>query len=94
MGECQFSADLCPVLPVDWKGAKYSFLQYSAYDGFAIRINVPNNNPEFDIRENPYTGFMMISRRYCGVDFINGLFDGSVKMNLMARLMNLQFTNY
>ena len=42
------------------------------------------NNSQFhpNIRESPYTGFFMFSRRYCGVDFFNGLADGSISLSM------------
>jgi hypothetical protein len=56
---------------------------YEAHNAFVIRTNVPNNVAANNIRSrSDYAGFLILSRRWCGVDFINGLLNGDVVISL------------
>ena len=76
-GHCSNICEECPEM--EWKGGKFSKVLYEATNAFAVRINIPNNVAEHDIRaDEDYGGFMIFSRRWCGADFIDGLVDGKV----------------
>lgn len=80
---CLFNPSLCPNLPTEWKGSKYSKVIYKAFDGYSVRVTVPNNVPGIDIRTNPYTGFIILSRRHCGAEFTSSIMNGNVKLIIM-----------
>lgn len=90
---CVFNADLCPILPVEWKGNKFSKIIYRAYDGYSVRLTLPNNSPGIDIRNNPYTGFIIMSRRYCGSELVIAIMNGDVKLIIMDTESVYQVSN-
>lgn len=77
---CTSICDSCPTM--EWKGGKYSKPLYEAENAFVIKVNVPNTVPLNDIRLNNYGGFLIFSRRWCGIDFLNGIMDESVVVSL------------
>jgi hypothetical protein len=42
-----------------------------------------NGVDEYDIRSDPYDGFMIFSRRYCGSDFTDGIISGQIQLMIM-----------
>lgn len=81
--ECLEDPSICPTLPISWKSSKYSTVVMKGIGAYAIRMNLANLENEYDIRSSPYTGFMIWSRRFCGVEFTNGLISGQIKMMIM-----------
>ena len=48
-----------------------------------LRQSIFNNSPDHpDLRTSPYTGFFMMARKHCGLDFFNALSDGSMQMSV------------
>jgi len=75
----------CP--DMKWKGKKATKLFYRGKENgkmsYIVRQTILNNsNFHPNIREQPYTGFFMFSRRYCGVDFFNALSDGTISLGM------------
>ena len=71
-----------------WKGKKSSRIIYRGRENqkrsYIIRQAIANNSDKHtNIRENPYTGFLIFSRKYCGVDFFEALSDGSISIGLL-----------
>jgi len=83
IAQCIEDPDTCPELPISWKGGKYSTVVMKGIGAYAVRINIPNGQDEYDIRALPYSGFMMWSRRYCGAAFTDALISGQAKMMIM-----------
>ena len=58
---------------------------------------MPNNVNGIDIRNNPYTGFIIISRRYCGAEFTSSIMSGDTKIIIMdteaVYQVDLKFSN-
>merc|ERR1712061_104590 len=66
---------------VEWLG-NVSRTLYQSNNGRFILINMVNKKTSFDIRENSYTGYGVLVRKYCGGDFLSALLDGRVKVEL------------
>ena len=71
-----------------WKGKKSSRIIYRGRENqkrsYIIRQAILNNSDKHtNLRENPYTGFLIFSRKYCGVDFFEALSDGSISIGLL-----------
>ena len=50
---------------------------------YVLRQTVLNNsNLTPNIRESPYTGFLMFSRRYCSLDFTDKLAAGEISLSI------------
>ena len=71
-----------------WKGKKASKIIYRGRENgkrsYILRQTILNNSDKHtNLRENPYTGFFIFSRKYCGVDFHEALGDGSISIGLL-----------
>ena len=64
----------------------FSFESNFEKDGkkkYMLRQSIFNNSPDHpDLRTSPYTGFFMMARKHCGLDFFNALSDGSMQMSV------------
>ena len=50
---------------------------------YLLRQSIFNNSEDHpNLRTSPYTGFFMMARKHCGLDFFNGLTDGSVTVSV------------
>ena len=85
--------DDCDVMPVNWRGSKYSKSknQFLSFFSQQVQVSILKKNGEDDldqglnIRKHPYIGYLIWSRKMCGPDFLNGIVDGRV---------NLEFFDY
>ena len=50
---------------------------------YLLRQSIFNNSEDHpNLRTSPYTGFFMMARKHCGLDFFNALTDGSVTVSV------------
>ena len=71
----------CPDFEVGWKGLKSSKIQYKSPTGYLILVNILNNQGNVDVTVDDYIGFIIFSKRYCGIDFIKELDNGNVTVS-------------
>jgi len=75
----------CPGFEVGWKGLKSSKINYRSPEGYLIHVNVLNNQNNVDVTVEDYIGFLIFSKRYCGIDFIKELDNGNVKIDFFDK---------
>jgi len=79
--QCDNVCEDCPAM--QWKGGRYSKLMYEAENAFVLKMNVPNTAVSHNIREvDEYAGFVIFSRRWCGVELLDKLMDGEVLLSV------------
>merc|ERR1712227_272335 len=90
--------DDCPTM--SWKGKKSTKIMHRGMRkgerAYILRQTIFNNSANTpDIRSSPYTGFLIFSRRYCGVEFYEALADGTIKVGMydIDRTYDLQYIN-
>merc|ERR1712037_968000 len=77
--------DPCPGFEVGWKGLKSTKINYKSPTGYLIHVNVLNNQANVDVTVEDYIGFLIFSKRYCGVQFIKELDNGNVKIDFFDK---------
>lgn len=74
----------CPEM--QWKGKKATKIMYRGRENgkrtYILRQTVSNNGNGNDIRQGPYTGFFMFSRRFCGTDFFEAVSNGEIELGM------------
>lgn len=75
----------CPGFEVGWKGLKSSKINYKSPTGYLIHVNVLNNQNNVDVTKQDYIGFLIFSKRYCGIEFIKELDNGNVKIDFFDK---------
>lgn len=79
--QCDNVCEDCPAM--QWKGGRYSKLMYEAENAFVLKMNVPNTAVSHNIREvEEYAGFVIFSRRWCGVELLDKLMEGEVLISV------------
>ncbi|CBY43620.1 unnamed protein product, partial [Oikopleura dioica] len=74
--------DQCPDFEVGWKGIKSSRTVFQSENAYQILTNVKNNQNNVDVTQDDYIGFIVYSKRYCGLDFISRLQQGGASVRI------------
>ncbi|CBY07549.1 unnamed protein product [Oikopleura dioica] len=75
----------CPGFEVGWKGLKSTKINYKSPTAYLVHVNVLNNQANVDVTVEDYIGFLIFSKRYCGVEFIKELDNGNVKIDFFDK---------
>lgn len=65
---------------MNWNGAKYMKIMEKTQNSAQIRINMINRK---EIQK--YSGFIIFSKKNCGIDFLNGMQDGRLGWEIMDK---------
>jgi hypothetical protein len=74
--------DQCPGFEVGWKGIKSSRVVFRSPQAYQILTNVKNNQNNVDVTQDDYIGFIVYSKRYCGIDFLSRLQQGGASVRI------------
>ena len=69
----------CP-REMNWNGAKYMKVMEKTQNSAQIRVNMINRK---EIQK--YSGFIIFSKKNCGIDFLNGMQDGRINWEIMDK---------
>jgi len=78
--DCGFEQGTGKKEKVQWKGKNNGKVIAYSSDSAIIRFNFFNNAPGYDLTTEDYIGFLGFPKKLCGIDLLNKIEDGTVKM--------------
>ena len=73
------TVNACP-REMNWNGAKYMKVMEKTSNSAQIRVNMVNRK-----ETQKYSGFIIFSKKNCGIDFLNGMQDGRISWEIMDK---------
>ena len=83
--ECVEKPYSCPPTPAYWLGRKHNLFKYQGDNSVILRTNVLNNNPDVDVLNDAYIGFIMFSKKQCSNQFLVGVDSGSITFSVLDK---------
>merc|ERR1712228_282237 len=77
---------LCEEIPVYWKGTKWSKIVFRSQNSVMVRINVANNDV---VNVDPYLGFLVFTKRECGIDFVKAWWNNKIKYKILSTFVRV-----
>lgn len=78
--DCGFENGTGKKEKVQWKGKNNGKVIAYSHDSAIIRFNFFNTAPAYDLTNEDYIGFLGFPKKLCGIDLLNKIEDGTVKM--------------
>jgi len=73
--------------PFIFSSAKYNKIQFRSANSVYMRVNIFNNDPNkldnVDIQNAPYKGYLLWSKKICGIDFLRAWEDGRLSYEML-----------
>ena len=90
-GTTTLNPDDCSVMPVNWRGSKFTKTNkmYKGINSQNVQVTILKKNGADDldqglnIRKEAYIGYLIWSKKACGLDFLNAFEDGRLTLDFL-----------